>query len=180
MTTYRTVTVDGIRVFNREAGAVEAPTILLLHGCPSSSRMWEALLSRLADSFHLVAPDYLGFGHNETPDPAVFDDTFDHLAQVIDSFTVGVGLTRYVLCLKDDGGPIGFRLALAHPERVQALIMQNAVAHEAGLGPLWEPRRRFWADRAEHEAALRETFLSPAATRLRHVGKQPQARERRP
>lgn len=173
MTMYRTVMIDGIRVFYREAGAAEAPTILLLHGFPSSSRMWEPLLTRLADSFHLVAPDYPGFGHSDTPDPAVFDYTFDHLAQVIDSFTVGLGLTRYVLFLQDYGGPIGFRLALAHPERVQALIVQNAVAHEDGLGPLWEPRRRFWADRAEHEAALRENFLSPAATRLRHVGNSP-------
>jgi pimeloyl-ACP methyl ester carboxylesterase len=139
--------VDGIEVFYREAGDPDVLTILLLHGFPSSSRMWEPLL--------------------------IFNHTFDYLTEVIDGFTARLGLTRYVLFLQDYGGPIGFRLALAHPERVQALIVQNAVAHEDGLGPLWEARRRVWADRAAHEAALRENFLSPAATRLRHVGKSP-------
>jgi pimeloyl-ACP methyl ester carboxylesterase len=173
MTTYQTVKVNGIEIFYREAGPNDAPTILLLHGFPSSSRMWEPLLARLQDVFHLVAPDYPGFGHSDTPDPAVFDYTFDHLAEIIDGFVTRLGLTRYVLFVQDYGGPIGFRLALAHPERVQALIVQNAVAHEDGLGPLWEARRQFWADRGAHEAALRENFFSPAATRLRHVGTSP-------
>jgi len=133
MTTYRTVEVDGIEIFYREAGPAHAPAILLLHGFPSSSRMWEPLLTRLGDAFHLVAPDYPGFGHSDTPDPAGFAYTFDHLAEVIDGFTGKLGLTRYVLFLQDYGGPIGFRLALAHPDRVQALIVQNAVAHEDGL-----------------------------------------------
>jgi len=172
-TTYRTVEVNEIGIFYREAGPADAPTILLLHGFPSSSRMWEPLLTRLADAFHLVAPDYPGFGHSDAPDPAVFAYTFDHLAEVIDGFTEKLGLTRYVLFLQDYGGPIGFRLALAHPDRVQAMIVQNAVAHEDGLGPLWETRRQFWAHRPEHETALRENFLSPAATRLRHVGTTP-------
>ena len=173
MTTYRTVEVDGIEIFYREAGPAYAPAILLLHGFPSSSRMWEPLLTRLGDAFHLVAPDYPGFGHSDTPDPAGFAYTFDHLAEVIDGFTGKLGLTRYVLFLQDYGGPIGFRLALAHPDRVQALIVQNAVAHEDGLGPLWETRRQFWAHRSEHETTLRENFFSPAATRLRHVGTSP-------
>jgi len=172
-TTYRTVEVNGIEIFYREAGPADAPTILLLHGFPSSSRMWEPLLTRLADAFHLVAPDYPGFGHSDTPNPAAFAYTFDHLAEVIDGFTEKLGLTRYVLFLQDYGGPIGFRLARAHPDRVQALIVQNAVAHEDGLGPLWETRRQFWAHRPEHETALRENFLSAAATRLRHVGTSP-------
>jgi pimeloyl-ACP methyl ester carboxylesterase len=129
MATYQTVKVDGIEVFYREVGPADAPTILLLHGFPSSSRMWEPLLIRLADTFHLVAPDYPGFGHSDVPNPAVFDYTFDHLAEVIDGFTTKLGLTRYVLFLQDYGGPIGFRLALAHAERIQVLIAQNAVAH---------------------------------------------------
>ncbi len=173
MTTYRNAEVDGIDIFYREAGPASAPTILLLHGFPSSSRMWEPLLTRLGDAFHLVAPDYPGFGHSDTPDPTVFAYTFDHFAEVIDAFTTKLNLTRYSLFLQDYGGPIGFRLALAHPDRVQAVIVQNAVAHEDGLGPLWEARRQFWANRADHEAALRENFFSPAATRLRHVGKSP-------
>ncbi len=175
MTTYHAIEVDGIEIFYREAGLPDAPTILLLHGFPSSSRMWEPLLTGLGDTFHLVAPDYPGFGHSDTPDPVGFAYTFDHLANVIDHFAEKLGLARYVLCMQDYGGPIGFRLALAHPERVLALIVQNAVAHEDGLGPLWETRRQFWLHRAEHEAALRNNFFSPMATRLRHVGTSPNA-----
>ncbi|EWM18576.1 alpha/beta fold hydrolase [Kutzneria sp. 744] len=168
---YRTVEVDGLRVFYREAGPVDAPTLLLLHGFPSSSRMWEPLLSRLGDAFHLVAPDYPGFGHSDAP--ADFGYTFDRLAEVVGRFTEVLGLDRYTLVVQDYGGPVGFRLAVAHPERVRAIVVQNAVAHEDGLGPLWETRKAFWADRAAHEAALRENFFSPAATRLRHVGHSP-------
>lgn len=173
MTTYRTVDVNGLEIFYREAGPADAPTVLLLHGFPSSSRMWEPLLTRLGDAFHLVAPDYPGFGHSATPDPAAFDYTFDRLSGIVDGFTAKLGLSRYALFVQDYGGPVGFRLALAHPERVRALIVQNAVAHDDGLGPLWEVRRQFWADRAEHEPSLRRNFLSPAATRLRHVGTSP-------
>ena len=146
---------------------------LLLHGFPSSSRMFQPLLSRLSGAFHLVAPDYSGFGHSDAPDAKAFSYTFDHIALVIDHFTEALGLENYSLYLQDYGGPVGFRLAMAHPDRVQALIIQNAVVHEDGLGPLWETRRAFWADRAAHEAALRENFLSLAATRQRHVGLNP-------
>jgi pimeloyl-ACP methyl ester carboxylesterase len=146
---------------------------LLLHGFPSSARQWEPLLTRLAGDFHLIAPDYPGFGHSDAPDLARFACTFDHLAEITDRCTEAAGLDRYTLVVQDYGGPIGFRLALAHPERVQALIVQNAVAHEDGLGPLRDTRRAFWADRAGHEAALRENFFSAAATRQRHVGASP-------
>jgi pimeloyl-ACP methyl ester carboxylesterase len=172
-TVYRRTDVDGVSVFYREAGSPDTPTILLLHGFPSSSRMWEPLLTRLAGSFHLIAPDYPGFGHSDAPDPAGFAYTFDHVAEIIGRFTEQLGLGRYTLFMQDYGGPVGFRLATAHPARVRALIVQNAVAHEDGLGPLWDTRRAFWADRAAHEAALRENFFSPAATRLRHVGTSP-------
>lgn len=172
-TAYRSVSVDGLSIFYREAGPRDAPTILLLHGFPSSSRMFEPLFARLADRYHLVAPDYPGFGHSDAPDPKSFAYTFDHLAEITDRFTQALGLTRYSLFVQDYGGPVGFRLAMAHPERLETLIVQNAVAHEDGLGPLWEPRRAFWADRAAHEPALRENFLSLAATRLRHVGTSP-------
>lgn len=172
-TSYRSVEVDGLSIFYREAGPADAPTILLLHGFPSSSRMFEPLFARLADRYRLVAPDYPGFGHSAAPDPTAFAYTFDHLAQVTDRFTRALGLTRYTLFMQDYGGPVGFRLAMAHPERIDALVVQNAVSHEEGLGPLWEPRRAFWADRVAHEAALRENLLSLAATRLRHVGRSP-------
>lgn len=171
--TYRTVAVDGLSVFYREAGPRDAPTLLLLHGFPSSSRMYEPLFRRLASAYHLVAPDFIGFGHSDAPDPRSFAYTFDRLADIVEAFTRVLGLSRYSLYLQDYGGPVGFRLALAHPERVAAIIVQNAVAHEDGLGPLWDTRRAFWADRPAHEAALRENFLSLAATRQRHVGRDP-------
>ncbi|VUD69879.1 Haloalkane dehalogenase [Methylobacterium symbioticum] len=171
--TYRTVAVDGLSVFYREAGPRDAPTLLLLHGFPSSSRMYEPLLRRLAGAYHLVAPDFIGFGHSDAPNPRSFAYTFDRLADIVEAFTRVLGLSRYSLYLQDYGGPVGFRLALAHPERVPAIIVQNAVAHEDGLGPLWDTRRAFWADRPAHEAALRENILSLAATRQRHVGRDP-------
>jgi pimeloyl-ACP methyl ester carboxylesterase len=170
---YRSIEVDGLSIFYREAGRPEAPTLLLLHGFPSSSRMYEPLLTRLGAWFHLVAPDYPGFGHSDAPDVKDFSYTFDHIAAVMEHFTEALGLKRYALYLQDYGGPVGFRLALAHPERVEALIIQNAVAHEDGLGPLWQTRRDYWANRAANEAALRQNFLSFAATRQRHVGTNP-------
>lgn len=170
---YRTVQVDGLSIFYREAGPKDAPTILLLHGFPSSSRMFEPLFARLYDRYHLIAPDYPGFGHSDWPDPGAFGYTFDHLTTVIDHFTQAVGLTRYSLYLQDYGGPVGFRIAIAHPERLDSLIIQNAVAHEDGLGPLWATRRAFWADRAANETALRANLISLNATKQRHLGSDP-------
>jgi pimeloyl-ACP methyl ester carboxylesterase len=170
---YRTVTVDGFSIFYREAGPKDAPTILLLHGLPSSSKMFQPLLTRLADSYHLVAPDYPGFGHSDWPDPTQFAYTFDHIASVMEGFTQALGLSHYTLYMQDYGGPVGFRMALAHPERVQALIVQDAVAHNKGLGVNWTTRRAFWADRPAHDEALRKNLLSLAATKTRHVGDDP-------
>ena len=170
---YRTVEVDGLSIFYREAGPKDAPTILLLHGLPSSSRMFEPLFRRLADRFHLVAPDSPGFGHSDAPDPKTFAYTFDHVAAVLEHFTETLGLARYTLYMQDYGGPVGFRMALAHPERVEALIVQDAVAHDTGLGANWKVRREFWKDRAAHERELRENLLSLATTRTRHVGNDP-------
>jgi pimeloyl-ACP methyl ester carboxylesterase len=170
---YRTVKVDGLSIFYREAGPKDAPTILLLHGLPSSSRMFEPLLTRLAGHFHLVAPDYPGFGHSDAPTPEEFAYTFDNIAKVMNGFTEALHLSRYTLYMQDYGGPVGFRMALAHPDRVEALIVQDAVAHNEGLGANWKTRRAFWADRASHEAALRANLLSLDATRTRHVGNDP-------
>ena len=172
-TTYHRVTVDGAGVFYREAGPKDAPTILLLHGLPSSSRMFEPLLARLSDAYHLVAPDYPGFGHSDWPDPKHFEYTFDHIAQLMDAFTEALQIKRYTLYMQDYGGPVGFRMALTHSERVAALIVQDAVAHNEGLGANWKARRAFWADRAANELALRENLLSLATTRTRHVGGDP-------
>jgi pimeloyl-ACP methyl ester carboxylesterase len=173
-TSYRTLQVDGISIFYREAGAKDAQTILLLHGLPSSSRMFEPLLDRLSGKFHLVAPDYPGFGHSDAPDPKEFGYTFDHISTVMTHFCETLGLSQYVLYMQDYGGPVGFRMALAHPERVRALIVQNAVAHNTGLGPSWKVRRAFWEDRSANEPALRANLLSFETTRARHVGHDPE------
>jgi pimeloyl-ACP methyl ester carboxylesterase len=169
-TLYRTIPIDGISIFYREAGPKDAPTLLLLHGLPSSSRMFEPLFARLADRYQLVAPDYPGFGHSDWPDPKQFAYTFDRCADIINHFTEALGLSRYTLYMQDYGGPVGFRMALAHPERVEGLIVQNAVAHNDGLGAIWKTRRAFWADRAANENAMRANLLSLTAARTRHVG----------
>ena len=172
-TYYRALQVDGLSIFYREAGPQDAPTLLLLHGLPSSSRMFEPLFHRLSDQYHLIAPDYPGFGHSDWPDPKKFAYTFDHIAEIMDHFTQALGLARYTLYMQDYGGPVGFRMALAHPERIEALIVQDAVAHNEGLGVNWKTRRAFWADRATNESALRTNLLSLQAARTRHVGNDP-------
>jgi len=170
---YRTILIDRLSIFYREAGPLDAPTILLFHGLPSSSRMFEPLFSRLSDRYHLVAPDYPGFGHSDWPDPKKFAYTFDHYAEIMNHFTEALRLSRYTLYMQDYGGPVGFRMVLAHPERVEALIVQDAVAHNEGLGVNWKTRREFWAERAPNESALRTNLLSLATTRTRHVGNDP-------
>src|SRR5271170_1507610 len=172
-TLYRTTQIDGLSIFYRDAGPKDAPTLLLLHGLPSSSRMFEPLFARLSDRYHLVAPDYPGFGHSDWPDPKKFAYTFDHYAEILNHFTEALGLASYTLYMQDYGGPVGFRMALAHPDRIGALIVQDAVAHNEGLGANWKARRAFWADRAANESALRTNLLSLAATRTRHVGSDP-------
>jgi len=172
-TTYRTIQVDGLSIFYREAGPKNAPALLLLHGLPSSSRMFEPLFARLSDRYHLVAPDYPGFGHSDWPDPKKFAYTFDRIAGIMNHFTESLGLSRYTLYMQDYGGPVGFRMILAHPERAEALIVQDAVSHNEGLGENWKTRRAFWADRAANDGALRANLLSMAATRTRHAGNDP-------
>ena len=172
-TSYRTVKIDGLSIFYREAGPKDAPVILLLHGLPSSSRMFEPLFSRLSDRYHLIAPDYPGFGQSDWPDPKKFAYTFDHIAETMNHFTESLGLSHYTLYMQDYGGPVGFRMALAHPERIEGLIVQDAVAHNEGLGANWKTRRAFWADRAANESALRTNLLSLETTRTRHLGSDP-------
>jgi pimeloyl-ACP methyl ester carboxylesterase/ketosteroid isomerase-like protein len=166
---FRTAHVAGVDVSYREAGPPGAPALLLLHGFPSSSRMFMPLLPLLAHRHRLIAPDLPGFGHSSAPPPESFAYTFDHLAEVVDALCSHLGLSRYALYLQDYGGPVGFRLALAHPERVRALVIQNAAAHEEGLSPAWDLRRAFWRDRARHEAEVRRAMLSLESARARHV-----------
>ncbi len=172
-TTYHTVAVDGLKVFYREAGPPDAPTVLLLHGYPSSSRMFATLIPLLADRYHLVAPDYPGFGQSDSPPASEFRYSFDHLAEVLDHFTQALGLKSYVLYQQDYGGPVGMRLAMAHPERLDGIIVQNAVAHDDGLGPAWELRRAFWRDRAANEDKVIPAFTSLESAQARHLGSSP-------
>jgi pimeloyl-ACP methyl ester carboxylesterase len=147
MTEYRTVDVDGLKIFYREAGRRDRPTLLLLHGFPASSFMYRHLLDALADRFHLVAPDYPGFGYSEAPSPDAYPYTFDALTRTIERFTEQLDLQRYGLYMQDFGGPVGFRLASAHPERVRFLVVQNANAYDEGLpDSFWAPVRELWRD----------------------------------
>ncbi len=159
-TFYRTVQIDGLSIFYREVGPKDAPTLLLLHGLPSSSRMFEPLFARLADRYHLVAPDYPGFGHSDWPKPKTFAYTFDHYAEIMNHFTEALGLSHYTPYMQDYGGPVGFRMALAHPDRIEALIVQDAVAHNEGLGGELEAaagllgRSRRQRKHASHKSAV--------------------------
>jgi pimeloyl-ACP methyl ester carboxylesterase len=169
MTTHRTVTVDGVRIFYREAGRPGTPGILLLHGFPTSSHMFRDLIPRLADCHHVVAPDLPGFGFSDAPDRAHFRYTFDRLATIVGRFTEAVGLARYALYVFDYGAPVGLRLAVAHPERVTAIVTQNGNAYEEGLSDGWNPIQRYWREPSDaNRAALRE-FLKPETTRWQYV-----------
>jgi len=171
---YHTVRIDNLDIFYREAGPKNAPVLLLLHGVPTSSRMYQPMLeSSLSAGYRLIAPDFPGFGHSSWPSPKEFSYTFDHLAQVTEDFADALKLGRYTLYLHDYGGPVGMRMAVRHPEKVEAIIIQNAVSHDEGLSPLWAARRGFWNDRAAHEAAFRKSFLSLETTRNRHLGASP-------
>jgi pimeloyl-ACP methyl ester carboxylesterase len=169
MVRYRTVTVDGHRVFYRDAGEPTHPALLLLHGFPSSSHMFRNLIPLLADRYHIVAPDLPGFGFSDAPDRAAFDYTFDNLARVIEGFIDQVGLERYAIYVFDYGAPVGFRLALARPERVTAIISQNGNAYEEGLSAGWTPIRKYWQEAsAANRDAIRE-FLTPETTKWQYV-----------
>jgi pimeloyl-ACP methyl ester carboxylesterase len=153
----RTVAVDGLDMFYREAGSRTNPTILLLHGTPASSHMFRDLMPALQDKFHLVAPDYIGFGNSARPSVDDFDYTFDHLAEMMDKFVAAIGLKKYILYVQDYGAPVGYRLAVMHPDKVLGLIVQNGNAYDEGLdNPFWDPVRVYWKDRTvENGEALR-------------------------
>lgn len=173
----RTIKIDGLDIFYREAGDPKKPTILLLHGFPTSSHMFRNLMPELADRYHLVAPDYPGFGGSSMPTVKEFDYTFDHLAEIIDKFTQALKLEKYSLYVQDYGAPVGYRLAVAHPERVQGLIVQNGNAYEEGLKDFWTPIKAYWKDRTEANAAPLRQFLTLGATKWQytHGTRRPEA-----
>ena len=158
---YKTVVVDGLDIFYRDAGPENAPVLLLLHGFPTSSNMFRNLIPRLAGAFRVVAPDYPGYGQSSMPDHKAFAYTFENFARIVDQFVESIGLTRYSLYVMDYGAPVGYRLALLHPERVQGLVVQNGNAYEEGLLDFWNPIKKYWAEPSqENRAAL--YFLSDA------------------
>ena len=145
---YKTVTIDELDVFYREAGNIDNPTILLLHGFPTSSHMFRNLIPALSDQFHLVAPDYPGYGYSSMPSVNEFEYSFDNLANIIDKFIDTVSLDTYSLYLMDYGAPIGFRIASKYPEKVESLIVQNGNAYDEGIdNNFWEPIQAYWKDR---------------------------------
>jgi pimeloyl-ACP methyl ester carboxylesterase len=161
---YRTADVDGRTVFYREAGASGAPTLLLLHGFPSASHMFRELIPLLADRFHLVAPDLLGFGQSDMPARGDFDYTFEHLTDAVDGLTGMLGLDRFALYVFDYGAPVGFRLATRHPERVTAIVSQNGNAYEEGLSDAWSPVQAYWKDASKANREAIRMLVQPQTT----------------
>src|SRR5215472_3680747 len=175
MTSYKHAVVDGNKIFYREAEPSTAPAILLLHGFPTSSHMFRNLIPALADRYHVVAPDLPGFGFSDAPDRKSFRYTFDNLAKVIANFTQTIGVDQYAIYVFDYGVPVGFRLALAYPERVTAIISQNGNAYEEGLSEGWNPIQKYWKEpTAENRAALRQ-FLAPETTKWQYTHGVPEA-----
>ncbi len=167
---HRTVKIDGLDIFYREAGPKDAPTILLLHGFPTSSHMFRNLIPALADKYHVVAPDYPGYGNSSAPSVEEFDYTFDNLAKVVEKFTEKVGLKKYSIYLMDYGAPVGFRLAARHPERVQTLIVQNGNAYDEGIdNDFWVPIKAYWKDRSQEKGDGLRSLLTLAATKWQYT-----------
>jgi pimeloyl-ACP methyl ester carboxylesterase len=169
VTSIRRVEADGIQVFYREAGDPQAPVVLLLHGFPTSSFMYRELIPRLADHYRVIAPDLPGFGFTEVPEKRNYNYTFDALAATVDAFTKAIRLDRYAIYVFDYGAPTGFRLAMAHPERITAIISQNGNAYEEGLSQGWNPIQKYWNEPTDATRAAPREFLKPEATRLQYV-----------
>jgi pimeloyl-ACP methyl ester carboxylesterase len=169
-THYRALPVDGVDIFFREAGPPDAPVVVLLHGFPASSHMYRDLIPALAGQYHVIAPDYPGFGQSASPDRSTFEYSFAHFAELMDDLLGQLHATRYALYVQDYGAPVGYRLALRHPDRITALVVQNGNAYEEGLREFWKPLKAYWADGSEqHRDALR-AGLTPAATRSQYIG----------
>ena len=164
VTRYRTNSVDGIKIFYREAGPKDAPVMLLLHGFPTSSHMFRNLVPELADRYHVIAPDYPGYGQSDMPDRSTFAYTFDRYGELVDGLLGQLGVKRFAMYVMDYGAPVGWRLALKHPERVSALIVQNGNAYDEGLKEFWDPIKAYWADHSERHREALYKLVAPETT----------------
>jgi pimeloyl-ACP methyl ester carboxylesterase len=166
---YKSATVDGVNVFYREAGPADAPVVLLLHGFPTSSHMFRNLIPLLADRYHVIAPDYPGYGQSDAPDHTAFAYTFAHLTDVVDGLLGQIGAERYAMYVMDYGAPIGYRLALKHPERVSALVVQNGNAYTEGLREFWDPIKAYWADKSQEKRDALNVLVTPEITKFQYT-----------
>ena len=166
---YRTAEVDGLKIFYREAGPADAPTLLLLHGFPSAGHMFRDLIPLLAERFHLVAPDLPGFGQSDMPSRDSFKYTFDNLAEAISRFTEVIGQRRFAIYIFDYGAPVGLRIAAKHPERITAIVSQNGNAYEEGLSEGWSPIQAYWREPTQANRDALRSFLAPETTRFQYT-----------
>lgn len=166
---YRTANIDGIDIFYREAGPRDAPVVLLLHGFPTSSHMFRNLIPKLSDKYHVIAPDYPGYGYSAMPSVDEFEYTFDNMATIVDKLVEKLGVTKYSVYLMDYGAPIGFRLAVRHPERVESLIIQNGNAYAEGLREFWKPLKAYWKDQSPENAKALKGLLASDATKWQYM-----------
>jgi pimeloyl-ACP methyl ester carboxylesterase len=169
VTHHRTTKVDGVNIFYREAGSAQAPVVLLLHGFPTSSHMFRNLIPALADRYHVIAPDYPGYGQSDMPDRARFAYTFDRFGEFVDGLLDQLGVKRYAMYVMDYGAPVGWRLALKHPERVTGLIVQNGNAYEEGLKEFWDPIKAYWSDGSEAHRRALYALVAPEATKFQNT-----------
>jgi len=169
VTYYRTKTIAGMKIFYREAGPANAPVVLLLHGFPTSSHMFRNLIPELADRYHVIAPDYPGFGQSDMPDRATFSYTFDRFGELVDGLLDALGVKRYAMYVMDYGAPVGWRLALKHPERITALIVQNGNAYEEGLKEFWDPIKAYWSDGSEEHRKALHVLVAPETTKFQYT-----------
>lgn len=169
VTHHQTAKVDGVNIFYREAGPADAPVVLLLHGFPTSSHMFRNLIPALADRYHVIAPDYPGFGHSDMPNRATFAYTFDRFAELVDGLLDQLGVTRYAMYVMDYGAPVGWRLALKLPERITGLIVQNGNAYDEGLKEFWDPIKAYWADGSDAHRQTLSVLIAPETTKFQYT-----------
>ena len=169
VTHHRTANVHGVNIFYREAGPAQAPVVLLLHGFPTSSHMFRNLIPALADRYHVIAPDYPGYGQSDAPDRAGFAYTFDHFAELVDGLLHQLGVERFAMYVMDYGAPVGWRLALKHPERITGLIVQNGNAYDEGLKEFWDPIKAYWADGSDKSRAALKKLTTLETTKFQYT-----------